>query len=53
MPWHGDLRAETGHFFDMRAGGQEVLTKEQELIGKGGYHGYVGLMQSIPPSVEQ
>ena len=48
MPWHGDLRAETGYFLTRE---QEVLTGEQELIGKGGYHGSVGLMRSIPSSV--
>ena len=36
MPWHGDLRAETG---DLLIGEQEnkvLLTVEQELIVKGG-----------------
>ena len=42
MPWHGDLRAQTG----------VLLTREQELIVKG-YPGSVGLMRSIPPSVEK
>ena len=40
MPWHGDLRAETGDF----------LTGEQEWIVKGVYPGSAGLMRSIPPS---
>ncbi|MDE6255958.1 MAG: hypothetical protein K2M39_07160, partial [Muribaculaceae bacterium] len=30
MPWHGDLRAETGYFFDRRTGEQAFLDKRTE-----------------------
>ena len=43
MPWHGDLRAETGEFIDRRTG------VDCQRV----YPGSVGLMRSIPPSVEK
>ena len=27
MPWHGDLRAETGDLIDRRTGGQALIIK--------------------------
>ena len=51
MPWHGDLRAETG---DLLIGEQEnkvFIDSRTGIDCQRGYPGSVGLMRSIPTSV--